>query len=163
MLKNIIYVILVLACYSATAHAGQVRCRVVHIIDGDTVVCLTAQQKNLRIRLANIDAPELGQAYGQRAKQYLSSLVGGKYVRVTIRAKDKYKRFIGILYRQNKEINLAMVSAGLSWVYRPYRQVKKTYQQAQTSAQQQKRGLWAAKQPIAPWQYRQQQMIKKLH
>ena len=46
----------------------------------DTVKVLTAAKQQIRIRLAFVDAPEKGQAFGQRAKQAMSELEFGKDV-----------------------------------------------------------------------------------
>ena len=46
--------------------------RVVGVSDGDTITVLTADKKQIRVRLVGIDAPESRQAYGERAKQKLS-------------------------------------------------------------------------------------------
>lgn len=52
--------------------------RMVRVIDGDTVGVLAAPATEVRIRLAGIDAPEKGQPYGQRARQFLASRVAGR-------------------------------------------------------------------------------------
>ena len=56
--------------------------RVVRVIDGDTLEVLTIDHSPLRIRLAEIDAPEHGQPYGSRAKQALSGMTFGQTVSV---------------------------------------------------------------------------------
>jgi micrococcal nuclease len=48
--------------------------------DGDKIKALTAKNQLLRARIAWIDAPEMGQAFGRRAKQFMSALVFGKDV-----------------------------------------------------------------------------------
>jgi endonuclease YncB( thermonuclease family) len=60
---------------------APVRGRIVAVTDGDTIKVLTASQQQIRVRIAFIDAPEKGQAFGQRAKQAMSELVFGKDVR----------------------------------------------------------------------------------
>ena len=60
-----------LAC--AQTHEG----RVVGVSDGDTLTVLMSGRQ-VKIRLAEIDAPEKSQAFGQRAKQSLSDLVFSK-------------------------------------------------------------------------------------
>jgi micrococcal nuclease len=67
-----LYVVaLALLCSPAFAH------RVIGVADGDTLTVLD-DGRPVRIRLANIDAPEKAQAFGQRAKQSLSDLCYGK-------------------------------------------------------------------------------------
>ena len=48
------------------------RVKVVGVLDGDTLDCYEGEGKKHRIRLAEIDAPEKSQAYGQKAKKMLS-------------------------------------------------------------------------------------------
>jgi endonuclease YncB( thermonuclease family) len=45
---------------------------VVAVADGDTLTILDAGRQQRRIRLAEIDAPEKRQPFGQRSKQSLS-------------------------------------------------------------------------------------------
>jgi micrococcal nuclease len=73
----------------ATANAATLRtltAKVDRVSDGDTVTATDASGTKLRIRLLGIDAPEIahgskpGQPFGEEARQYLDSLVGGKIV-----------------------------------------------------------------------------------
>lgn len=48
--------------------------RVVKIADGDTFTLLVNGDEQVKIRLDGIDAPEKGQAYGNKAKEYLSGI-----------------------------------------------------------------------------------------
>ena len=48
--------------------------RVVGVHDGDTLTLLVEGNRQIKVRLAGIDAPELSQPYGQKAKQALSNL-----------------------------------------------------------------------------------------
>lgn len=70
--------LLVFAAYALAQDVIHGRC--VGVTDGDTIRALTADRQLLRIRVAWIDAPEMGQAFGQRAKQAMSELVFGKEV-----------------------------------------------------------------------------------
>ncbi len=89
------YVILVVLLLSGSAMSSELQGRVVSIADGDTFTLLTADKQQIRIRLAEIDTPESGQPYGNRAKQALSQLVFGKDVRVEIQDIDRYGRTVG--------------------------------------------------------------------
>ena len=71
------FVILALMCPLAAATLAG---RIVGVHDGDTSTLLTASKQSVRIRLAEIDAPESRQPYGQRAKQALSALAFGRPV-----------------------------------------------------------------------------------
>ena len=58
--------------------------RVISIADGDTFTLVDAAMKQTRIRLAEIDAPEKSQPYGQKSRWHLSKLVFGKSVNVRV-------------------------------------------------------------------------------
>jgi len=52
-------------------------CLVIGIADGDTLTarCETpAGMENINVRLAEVDAPEKGQAFGTQSKQHLAEL-----------------------------------------------------------------------------------------
>jgi endonuclease YncB( thermonuclease family) len=81
----------------ANAAPGQemiVAGSVVSVVDGDTIKVLAAGNQLLRVRLSWIDAPELGQAFGQRSKQHLSEFVLGREVELHTRGLDRYSRVL---------------------------------------------------------------------
>jgi endonuclease YncB( thermonuclease family) len=97
---------------------------VTHVADGDTVTVITANHTKLRIRMVGIDAPETpkgatfpGQPYGKEAEAYLTQLVEGKRVTVEIYGVDRYQRLLATIFWDGKDINLAMIEAGLAEVY----------------------------------------------
>jgi micrococcal nuclease len=48
---------------------------VVGVHDGDSITLLTNERRPVKIRAADIDAPELGQPFGDAAKQAMSELL----------------------------------------------------------------------------------------
>ena len=80
------------ALFVSNALAYEITGKVVGVADGDTLTILDATNVQHKIRLADIDAPESGQPYGNRAKQRLRALVAGKSVTADCREKDKYGR-----------------------------------------------------------------------
>lgn len=167
MFKNLkLFALTVLSTiiFSSTAMAAHdkieennenVKCKVVGISDGDTLTCLTNQKKQLKVRLASIDAPEKNQAFGQKSKQKLSDLIFGKEVIVSIEGKDKYERNIAEVFLLNNSVsvNYQMVFTGYAWAYDRY--VKdEAYMEAQKLAQSNKIGLWYDKNPIKPEDFR---------
>jgi endonuclease YncB( thermonuclease family) len=88
------------------SEARTLACRVVGIVDGDTVVVLDDQRVQRKVRLAGIDAPERGQPFGTRAKQKLSALVGGQTVTVDWHKEDRYGRIVGKLIVDGQDANL---------------------------------------------------------
>lgn len=132
------------------AHARQITCKVVGIADGDTLTCLH-NRNQLKVRLQHIDAPESGQAFGQKSKQALANMVFKKQVTLQISGYDRYQRVLAVVWDGNRNINLALVEQGMAWAYR---QTQPQYQQAEQTARQKRIGLWIDKNPINPSDWR---------
>lgn len=89
--------------------------KVIAVIDGDTIKILTSDKKQVKIRLAQIDAPEKSQDYGNKSKQSLSDMVFGKQVKVVQEDTDKYGRAAGRVYLNNLDVNAEQVKRGYTW------------------------------------------------
>ena len=126
--------------------------KVVRVIDGDTLVLLVAGNKQERIRLADIDAPERGQEFSDKSRQLLSSLAAGKTVRVEYSSRDQYGRLLGTVYVGRKNINEEMVRQGLAWEYRFNR--NKKIKDLQAEAQRKRLNIFSVPNPINPYDYR---------
>jgi endonuclease YncB( thermonuclease family) len=127
--------------------------RVVGVTDGDTLTLLPADRHPVRVRLAQIDAPEQGQPFGRRAKHALAEWVVGKTVTIEVVGRDRYGRLVGTVYRHDIDINLEQVRQGMAWAYRKYL-TDPAYLAAETEAREARRGLWADDNPEPPWAYR---------
>jgi endonuclease YncB( thermonuclease family) len=125
--------------------------KVVGVHDGDTLTLLV-DQTQYKVRLDGIDAPELGQDYGTRAKQALSKAAFGKTVRIETHGQDKYGRTLGEVF-DRESINLRLVREGMAWHYIKYSK-SADLANAETQAREKKSGLWADANPIPPWEYR---------
>ena len=137
--------------------ARMADCFVVEISDGDTFTCLTANPKPIKVRLAEIDAPEKAQPFGKKSRQMLGSLIHKRHVILAIQGYDRYQRTLATVYdRQGQNINLIMVQQGMAWAYRQYLQ-DVAYLQAEQTAREHRRGLWRDPSPIEPHLWRQQQ------
>lgn len=69
--------LLLISFFYQQALASQISGKVVGISDGDTITILQNSQQ-YKIRLYGIDCPESGQAFGRKAKEFISSIVFGK-------------------------------------------------------------------------------------
>lgn len=143
----------------AAAHAGTLACLVVGVTDGDTITVLDDQRTQHKIRLAGIDAPEKTQAFGQRSKEHLSSLVFGRRVLVETEKQDRYRRTVGKVVIDGRDANLAMVVAGMAWHYKKYQSEQSEadrllYSDAERTAIELRRGLWSDPTPTAPSDWR---------
>lgn len=139
----------------AAAQAEPFIGTVVAVADGDTLTVLTNEKQEVKIRLAEIDAPERHQAYGARAKQSLSDLCFGKQAQVLPRVKDQYKRTVAHIKCSGVDANTEQVKRGMAWVYRRYARDHNFYVM-QHKAKAAKRGLWADSSPVPPWEFRKQ-------
>ncbi len=81
-MKSRAAVLLLLLPTPALAAEATVHLRVVGVHDGDTITGLTDAKEQVKVRLDAIDAPELGQPFGQASKKALSEMVFGKSVTV---------------------------------------------------------------------------------
>lgn len=144
------------ACWADTRYEGQV----VRVLDGDTIDVLSGASQRQRVRLANIDAPEKGQPFGQKSKQNLLKLVAGKSVEIVQTGRDQYGRSIGRVLVNGREANVEQVRAGLAWVYSRYNQDPKL-PSIEKEARVQRTGLWAAPYPEAPWDFRRKPRTEK--
>jgi len=128
---------------------------VVKVADGDTITILDKNNKQHRIRFAQIDAPESNQPYGTKSKTYLMSRVAGKNVQVSVAGQDRYKRSIGTIFLDGSNINEEQVAQGNAWVYRKYATDKNLYK-IENKAKKNQLGLWALPEHerVPPWVWR---------
>lgn len=136
---------------------------VVGISDGDTITVLDDMDKGrFRVRLYGIDAPEKRQAFGNKAKGYLSGLIFSKQVTVRYSSIDRYGRIVGRIYLDKKDISLAMLSAGYAWHYVSLDQTPE-YATAEKQARGGRLGLWSDVSAVPPWVFRKTQHRNKAH
>ena len=124
------------------------------IIDGDTV-----HINNNKIRLHAIDAPEINQTCtkdkiiwkcGIESTNFLKKIIDEKKITCRTTGRDKYKRYIGICYKWEKdflwrksndiiELNREMVLKGWAIAYRYY---SLDYILEEEIAKNNKNGIW---------------------
>ena len=144
---------LILLCLTTNLFAKELLTEIT-VTDGDTVRGKYADEM-IKIRLAEIDAPELKQNFGVESKDCLKQLIkqsDGK-VFFKFREKDRFKRHVGWIYSENLDINLEMVKKGCAWVYDRYVERKVLFKH-QNFAKKNKLGLWKNANSIAPWDWR---------
>jgi endonuclease YncB( thermonuclease family) len=87
-----------LLSFFAGLNAATLHGRVVSISDGDSITIIDTGNKQHKIRLLGIDAPEINQSYGQKSKQSLFELVNGRHIEIEFKKKDKFGRTIGKVF-----------------------------------------------------------------
>jgi len=128
------------------------------VSDGDTIHLTTPEQTKLKVRLYGIDAPEtpkindrtrqvniVGQPYGEESKQALASKIMGKQVKLDILDIDKYRRMVGMVYLDDRNINLEMIKEGhaeafIEYLKEPY---KSEFLKAEKEGRVAKKGIWS--------------------
>lgn len=117
-MKQILFLMFVVLSWPALS--ADIQGKVVRILDGDTLEVLN-MKRTVRVRLADIDAPEKKQAYGRWSTEVLKSLVAGKSVTVSYTQRDRYGHILGQVYAPDGlNVNRFMVRAGAAWVYTQY-------------------------------------------
>jgi len=153
-------------CVAAETLSG----RVVRVVDGDTVYVLDGAKKQHKIRLAGIDAPERGQAFGTRSKDRMAELVAGQDVRVDWYKTDRWGRLIGTVWvaspdcrtascAKTLDAGLALIKSGLAWHFKRYaheqpEEERERYAYAEEEVRASKAGLWRDPNPVSPWEWR---------
>ena len=146
---------LMLLAAQAAASAAEIAGRVVGIADGDTLTVLDGANRQITVRLAEIDTPERGQPYGDRARQALSDLAFDKAVRVVVQDTDRYGRAVGRVHDGAVDVNAEMVRRGAAWVFRRYSR-DPSLLRLEEEARAARRGLWALPEAerTPPWKWR---------
>jgi endonuclease YncB( thermonuclease family) len=132
---------------------------VVVVHDGDT---LTVQSGSslYKVRLAEVDAPEMGQVFGPQARRFTEKMTLGRRVRVDVIMIDRYDRRVGtVITEDGRVLNEELVHAGLAWYYRVSPVKNPRLQRLEQGAFQNRLGLWVEKDPIPPWEFRRESHI----
>jgi micrococcal nuclease len=143
-------VILTVTALRAQSFSG----RVVSIADGDTISVMRSGRAE-RVRLWGIDCPEKRQPFGTRARQFTGELAFGKDVKVIVRDVDRYGRTVGdVILPDGRSLSRELVRAGLAWWYRHYARGDRELEKLETYARRARRGLWADRNAVPPWEWR---------
>lgn len=157
--RALVIIILGLAgCYEVRQVQELGAMKVVRVADGDSVEVVPAAGggRKVKVRLYGIDAPELSQAFGGAAKDATIALLLHQVVLMTKHDIDQYGRIVATIELPNGgSANLELVKRGCAWWYARHAQKEYTLKDAQQSARDAGRGLWADKSPEPPWLWRE--------
>ena len=136
--------------------------QVVVVHDGDT---LTMQSGSFlyKVRLSDVDAPEMGQVFGKQARQFTEDRVLGRRVRVNVALIDRHGRRVGeVIVEDGWVLNEELVHAGFAWYYRVHPVRNDRLQKLEQYAFTKKLGLWVEQDPLPPWEFRRESRIPQL-
>ena len=149
-----------LACLSATAGEPYLA-RIVGVIDGDTVKARPEGGAQRTIRLSGINAPEKGQAYGERSRQSLATLAMERDALIEPRKRDRFGREVSLVRVGSTDMSFAQLEAGMAWHFKRYSREQPAaerlaYARSEESARARKAGLWGDPSAVAPWDWRKE-------
>jgi endonuclease YncB( thermonuclease family) len=148
------------AALAAPAPAAEVITgRVVSVHDGDTLAVLDATKVQHKIRLSGIDAPELGQPFGQASRQNLARLAFKRDARADCPKRDRYGRAVCRVLVDGRDVSLEQLRDGMAWHFKRYEHEQPAHERelyggTEDAARAQRNGLWRDREPVAPWAWR---------
>ncbi len=157
-IKNVVFVLLLISFFSFTASAEpgfshSFNGTVLDVLEGDLLSVLH-KGKRVKVRLADVDCPEEGQAFSNEAKKFSMMLVYAGPVRVNVKELDRRGQAVAevILMDQSLNLNRELIKAGLAWwSWKTSDDV--SYGDLEEAAREMRVGLWVAEAPIPPWEY----------
>ncbi len=160
MIMNFTGALLSLWLAAAPVHSLTGRVAAVH--DGDTFT-LQSGGSLYKVRLSDVDAPEMGQVFGKQAQQFTKDRVLGRRVQVNVVLIDVHGRRVGeVIVEDGRVLNEELVHAGLAWYYRVHPVRNERLQRLEQYAFSKKLGLWVEKEPLPPWEFRRESHIPPL-
>ncbi len=133
--------------------------KVVSVTVGDTITVLDDANVQHRIRLAGIDAPEKGQAFGRYQNGRSPTSSSGAWLLSSGRKLDRYGRTVGTVSINGQDAYVEQLRRGLAWHYKKYQneqspEERESYARAEEESRAAKRGLWAEQAPMPLWEWR---------
>jgi endonuclease YncB( thermonuclease family) len=138
--------------FGCSAHAEVSEGKVVRVVDGDSLIVLVGRER-IRVRLKEIDAPELKQPFGKESQQALSALCANTFAHVAWAEKDRNGRTLGRVWCGGVDANAEQVRQGMAWVFDRYVKDRQLYS-LQDAARSARLGLWSDVRPVPPWEWR---------
>ena len=157
MTRYFVRVFLLITLISGSVEASTLVGQVTEINGGDVITVFNLNRP-VRIKLLAVDAPEDDQAFGDVAKKHLSDLVYEKSVVVEYWGIAADGSLVGRVMLNNVDIGAQMIRDGAAW-FDPNNQGRLSvadraiYQQSELAARSERRGLWQAEAPVAPWEF----------
>jgi endonuclease YncB( thermonuclease family) len=165
MKRHFVLALLLTLLLSADVAAATLFGRVVEVNDGDVITVFNLNRP-VRVKILAVDAPEANQAFGELAKKHLSDLVYDKSVLVEYWGIAADGSLVGRVTLNNTDIGAQMIRDGAAWFDASNQSHlsandREVYQQSQLAARSERRGLWQADDPVAPWEFVRAQTLRR--
>jgi endonuclease YncB( thermonuclease family) len=145
--------LLIIVAVPATSAGAELSGLVTDVRDGDSLT-LTSKGATYRVRLLEIDAPELSQPFGKESRTSLREICMLKLATAVTAGEDQYGRTLARVTCIKTEANAEQVRRGMAWVFDRHAPRNSSLFQLQAEARLQRRGLWSDSEPVAPWDFR---------
>ncbi len=129
---------------------------VVAVQSGDSF-SLNVDGELFRIRLADVDCPEVKQSMYRQAMQFTRDLILGKLIRVNYEMIDRFGTVVAyVVLPDGRILNEVLLKEGWAWHYRVRVDHKIELEQLEYEAWSARLGIWVDPEPVPPWVYRRE-------
>lgn len=175
-IKSLSAAIMLLLLFGCPQKLAANNYAVKRVSDGDTLVASDSAGKEIKVRFACVDAPEVAHTnaeknskasalknqfkWGNQALQRTEQLVkeGGGRVVLTVTDTDRYGRQVSEIRLPNGTfVQEVLTREGLAMVYRPYLKncpSASVLEQAEAEAKKNRRGVWGDSKFVPAWDFR---------
>jgi micrococcal nuclease len=175
-IKSLSAAIMLLLLFGCQQKLAPNNYAVKRVSDGDTLVASDAAGKDIKVRFACVDAPEIAHTnaeknskqsaqknqfkWGNQAHQRTEQLVkqGGGRIVLTVTDTDRYGRQISEIRLPNGTfVQEVLTREGLAMVYRPYLKncpSASILEQAEAEAKKSRSGVWGDSKFVPAWEFR---------
>jgi len=132
--------------------SAEVLCLVIAITDGDTIKARCGDPgayQQVTVRLAEIDAPESRQPFGDRSRQHLAGLCFDQVATIKPKTTDRYRRTVARVECRDTDASAEQVRSGMAWAFPKYL-TDPAIKQAEEIARAARAGLWSEFDPMPP-------------
>jgi len=146
--------------FSPVLQAKTLTAHIIAVIDGDTVKIRDAEGIKYLVSLSGVDAPEMMQAHGKVAKEYLCQLICDQDVVLSYNKLNTEGHALSSMHFNGNDVSLKMLEGGMAWQTIHDQEITSRhafsdYARAENTARIQNIGLWQDGINISPWRWRQ--------
>lgn len=116
--------------------------RATKVVDGDTLAVKTAEGKRIRVRVAEIDTPEKGEPFSNRAREALNEMVWNQALSIRLYDIDSYGRMVGHVFIGDTDAGRELVRNGLAVVFCRYA-TDESLNELEEQAREKEFGVWS--------------------